>query len=43
LEDTSQHEDCGIAAGMKSVTENIIWKILHSRWIQIWQLELSAL
>ena len=32
MDGTSQQVDTGIAAGIKSVTVNIIWKILHSRW-----------
>jgi len=28
---------------MKSVTVNIIWKILYSRWIRVRELELSVL
>jgi len=35
--------DSGIAAGMKCVTVNIIWKILHSRWTVVLQLEWSVL
>ena len=43
VEDTSQEMDSGIAARMKCVTVNIIWKILHSRWTVVLQLEWSAL
>ena len=39
LEDPSQQVDSGIAAGMKCVRVNIIWKILHSRWTVVLQLE----
>jgi hypothetical protein len=39
LEDTSQQVDTGIAAGMKWVAVNIIWKILHSRLTLAFQLE----
>jgi hypothetical protein len=43
LEDTSQQVAIGIAALMKCVTVNIMWKILHSRWAVVLQLEWSVL
>ena len=43
LEDTSQQVDSDIAAWMKFVTVNIIWKILYSRWTVVLELECSAL
>jgi len=43
MEDTSQQVDIFIAASMNCVTVNIIWKILHSRWTVVLQLECSAL
>ena len=43
VEDTSQQVDSGIAAWMECVTVNIIWKILHSRWTVVLQLEWSVL
>jgi hypothetical protein len=43
LEDTSQQIDTGIAAWMKFVTVNTIYKILHSRWTVVLQLEWSML
>jgi len=39
LEDTLQQVDSGIAARMECVTVNIIFKILHSRWTVVLQLE----
>ena len=39
MEDTSQKVDSGIAAWMECVTVNIIWKILHSRWKVVLQVE----
>jgi hypothetical protein len=38
MEDTSQQVDSGIAAWMECVTMNIIWKILHSSWTVVLQL-----
>jgi len=43
LKDTSQQVDSGIAAWMECVTVNIIWKIFHSRWTVVLQLEWSVL
>ena len=43
MEDTSQQVDSGIAAWMECVTVNIIWKLLHSRWTVVLQLEWSVL
>ena len=43
MEDTSQQVDSDIAAWMECVTVNIIWKIIHSRWTVILQLECSVL
>jgi len=43
LEDTSQQMDSGIAARMKCVTVNIIWKVLHRWWTVVLQLEWSVL
>jgi len=43
VEDTSQQVDSGIAAWMECVTVNIMWKILHSRWTEVLQLEWSTL
>jgi len=39
MEDNSQQVDSGIAAWIKYVTVNNIWKILHSRWTVVLQLE----
>jgi len=39
VEGTSMEVDSGNAAWMECVTVNIIWKILHSRWAVILQLE----
>jgi len=43
VEDTSQHVDCGIAAWMACVRVNIMWKIFHSMWTVVLQLEWSVL
>jgi len=43
LEDTSQQVDSGIAAWMWCVAVNIIWKILHSMWTVVLQVEWSVL
>jgi len=43
LEDTSQQVDSGIGAWIKCVTVNFIWKILHSMWTVVLQLEWSGL
>ena len=43
MEGTSQQVGTGIVAWMKCVTVNIIWKVLHSRWTLVLQLEWSAL
>jgi len=43
VEDTSQQLDSGIATWMNCVTVNIMWKILHSRWTVVLQLEWSVL
>ena len=40
---TSQQVDSGIATWMKCVNVSIIWKILHSRWRVLLELEWSAL
>ena len=43
MEDTSQHVDPGIAASMKCISMNIIWKVLHSKWTILFQLKWIAL
>ena len=43
VEDTSQQVDSGIAAWMECVTVNVMWKILHSGWTVVLQLEWSVL
>jgi len=43
MEDSAQQVDSGIAAWMECVTVNTIWKILHSRWTVVLQLEWSVL
>ena len=43
VEGTSQQVDSGIAAWMECVTVNINWKVLHSRWTVVSQLEWSVL
>ena len=43
VEETSQQVDSGIAAWVECVTVNIMWKILHSRWTVVLQLEWSVL
>jgi hypothetical protein len=43
LEDTSQLVDSSIAAWNECVTVNIIWKIIHSWWTVVFQLEWSVL
>jgi len=43
LEGTSLQVESGIAAWMKCVTVNIIWKVLHSRWTVVLRLEFSVL
>jgi hypothetical protein len=43
VEFTSQQVDSGIATGMECVTVNIMWKILHSRWTVVLQLEWTVL
>ena len=42
MDGTSQQVDTGIAASKKCVTVNIIWKILHSMWTLVLQLEWSG-
>jgi len=42
-EDTSQQVESGIVAWMECITVNIMWKILHSRWTVVLQLEWSVL
>jgi len=43
MEDTSQQVDSGITAWMNCVAVNIIWKIIHSRWTVVLQVEWSVL
>ena len=43
MEDISQQVENSITAWMKCVTVNIVWKIIHSRWKLVLQLECSAL
>ena len=43
MEDTSQRVDSVISAWMECVVVNIMWKILHSRWTVVLQLEWSVL
>ena len=43
VEDTSQVVDSGISAWMECITVNIMWKILHSRWTVVLQLEWRVL
>jgi len=43
VEDTTQQVDSGIAAWMECVTVNILWKVLHSRWTVVLQVEWSVL
>jgi len=43
MEDTAQHVDSGIAAWMECVTVNIVWKILHSTWTVVLQLDWRVL
>ena len=43
MEDTEQQVDSGIAASMKCVRVNIMWKIQHSRWSVVLQLQWSML
>ena len=43
MEDTSQQVDSCIAVCMKFVTVNIMWKLLHSRWTVVLQVECSGL
>ena len=43
VENTSQHVDSFIEAWMEWVKLNIMWKILHSRWTVVLQLEWSVL
>ena len=43
MEDTSQQVDNYIAAWMECVTMNIIWKIIHSMWTVLLQLEWCVL
>jgi len=43
VEGTTQQVDSGIAGWMECVTVNIMWKVLHSRWTVVLQLEWSVL
>jgi len=44
VEDTVQQVESGIGAWMECVTENImLWKLLHSRWTMVLELEWSVL
>ena len=43
VEDNSQQVNSGIAAWMECVTVNVMWKIFHSRWTVVLQLEWSVL
>jgi len=43
VEDTAQQVDSGIACWMECVTVNIMWKILHSMWTVVLQVEWSVL
>ena len=43
VEDISQQADSGIAGWMECVTVIIMWKVLHSRWTVVLQLEWSVL
>ena len=43
VEDTSQQVDSVIAGWMECVTVNNIWKVLHSRWTVLLQVEWSVL
>ena len=43
VEDTSQQVDSVSSASVECVTVNIMWKILHSRWTVVLQLEWSVL
>jgi len=43
MECTAQQVDSGIVGGMECVTVNIMWKVLHSRWKVVLQVEWSVL
>jgi len=43
VESTAKQVDSGIAVWMECVTVNIMWKVLHSRWTVVLQVEWSAL
>jgi len=43
VEDTAQQVDSGTAEWMECVTVNIMWKLLHSRWTVVLQVEWSVL
>jgi len=43
VEGTAQQVDSGIAGWMVCVTVNIMWKVLHSRWTVVLQVEWSVL
>jgi len=43
VEGTAQEVDSGIAFWVECFTVNIMWKLLHSRWTVILQVEWSAL
>jgi hypothetical protein len=43
LEDTSYQVDSGSAAWMECVTVNIFWKLLHSEWTVVLQVEWNLL
>jgi len=39
VEVTAQQVDSSIAGRMECVTVNIIWKVLHSTWTEVLQVE----
>ena len=43
MEDTSQQVDSGIAVWMECVSVNNMWRVLHSRWTVVLQLDWTAL
>jgi len=43
VEGTAQHVDSVIAGLMECVTINIMWKVLHSRWTVVLQVECRVL
>jgi len=43
VEGTAHQVDSSIAAWMVCVTVNIMWKVLHSRWTGVLQVEWSVL